>query len=144
MSLAVLVVIVAVGIAAVVAAVHLTGGSAPARLAGEDAAVERFGRDFPDAAVRSVLLTRDADAAFLALADGRVGLVRVFGGKFLTRIVGAGDLDGTPHANGARLALRLRDFTSPGGVFTFAQAGQAGAAADLFAALLARDAGERT
>lgn len=135
MSLTLLVVIVVAGIAGVVAAVHLTGGSALARLADEAAALERFARDFPDLRVRSVHRTQGGDAAFLALDDGRVGVVAAVGGKFLTRVVAGSDLAGAPRASRATVAMRLRDFTWPGGIFSFADAEQAEAVTAMFAAL---------
>ena len=125
MSPALLVIVVAAGIAAVVLSVHFTGGSARAIIADDAAARERFRQDFPDLAVRSVHLVRDRDAAFLALEDGRIGVVYAVGGRFLTRVVGAGDLVGTPRARDGSLPVRLRDFTWPGGVFAFADAEEA-------------------
>ena len=133
MSLPLLVAIVVVGIAAVVIAVHMTGGSRVARLDDEAAARERFGDDHPDLEVRRVFLTADGRAAILDLADGRAGIVHALGGKFLTRLVGAADVAGAPRASGGRLALRLRDFTWPGGVFVFAQDQDAAAIEAMFA-----------
>lgn len=118
MSLALLVVIVVAGIVAVVAAVHLTGGSRKAQLAGEDMARARFAEDFPDAVVRSVHFTEDRHAAFLDLAGG-VGIVQAFGGKFLTRLVTAADLASPPRATGSSITVRFRDFTWSGGLFEF-------------------------
>lgn len=138
MSLGLLVAMVVVGVSGVVLIVHLTGGGAPARLAGEAAARERFAFDFPDPGVRSVHLTRAGEAAFLALEDGRVGIVQAVGGKFLTRLVAASDLAGAPRATDSTLALRLRDFTWPGGVFTFDGSSEARAVEALFLAMRGR------
>ncbi len=125
MSLPLLVIIVVVGIAAVVIAVHMTGGSRIATLADEGAARERFAVDYPDLPVQSVWLTSDGKAAILELADGRAGIVHAMGGKFLTRIVNPSDVAGAPRASGSRLMLRLRDFTWPGGIFEFSDAAEA-------------------
>lgn len=138
MSLGLLVAMVVVGVSGVVLLVHLTGGSAPARLAGEAAARERFAFDFPDLGVRSVHLTRAGDAAFLALEDGRVGIVQAIGGKFLTRLVAAGDLAGPPRSTDSTLALRLKDFTWPGGIFTFDGSNETRAVEALLLALRGR------
>lgn len=132
MSLPLLVIIVAFGIAAVVIAVHLTGGSQVASLNDESAARVRFALDYPDVPVQHVWLTSDRKAAILELADGRAGLVHATGGKFLTRLVGPPDLAGAPRASGGRLMLRLRDFTWPGGIFEFADAADAQGAEALF------------
>lgn len=135
MSLTLLVFIVVAGIAAVVIAVHMTGGSVRAELDGEEAARRRFAEDFPDLAPASVWLTRDRCAAIIGLEDGRVGIVRALGGKFLTRLVTAGDLVGAPRASDGTVCVRLRDFTWRGGVFRFADAEEARAVEAAFAAL---------
>lgn len=135
MSLGLLVAMVVIGVSGVVLIVHLTGGTRRARLEDEAAARARFGVDCPDLAIGAVHLTQNGDAAFLALEDGRVGIVAAIGDRFLTRAVAAHDLAGPPRVTGATLMLRLRDFTWPGGAFTFAGEGEARAVAALFAAL---------
>lgn len=134
MSLGLLAVMVVIGVSGVVLLVHLTGGSRRARLENEAAARARFGVDHSDLAIVALHLTQDGDAAFLALKDGRVGIVAAVGDRFLTRLVGAADLAGTPRVTEATLMLRLRDFTWPGGTFTFNGEGEARAVAALFAA----------
>jgi hypothetical protein len=118
MSLAILVPVVAIGIALVVAAVHFTGGSREAALAGEEEAGRRFAQDFPDERIEHVWLTQDGRSAFLQLRDGRVGIVQGVGGRFLTRIVAAGELTIAQRA-AATVSLRFRDFTWSGGEFMF-------------------------
>ncbi|HRP78458.1 MAG TPA: hypothetical protein PL183_05060 [Aquamicrobium sp.] len=137
MSLTLLVAMVVAGVSGVVLVVHLTGGSRRARLEDEAAARARFGLDFPDLAVEAVHLTAAADAAFLALGDGRVGIVQAIGDRFLTRVVAARDLAGAPQVTGATLRLRLKDFTWKGGAFTFADEEAADAVGRLLAALRA-------
>lgn len=144
MNLTVLVIVVVAGIAAVVVAVHLTGGSRRASLNGEEAALRRFAQDFPDLAVRSVRLTRERDAAFLELEDGRVGIVKALGGKFLTRLVSARDLAGTPRASSAAVSIHFNDFTWPGGIFAFADGDEAKAVETMFAALRKSSLWEKT
>lgn len=135
MGLVLLAVMVVAGVTGVVLAVHLSGGSAPARLDGAEAARRRFAVDFPDLEPGRIHVTATGDAALLALGDGRAGIVRAVGGKFLTRVVAGPDLAGEPQAEGATVRLRLRDVTWPGGDFTFDGADEAGAAARLLAAL---------
>jgi hypothetical protein len=120
---------VVVGIAAIVLAVHLTGGTRTATLDDAEAAKRRFAADFSDIAVGNVWLTADRHAAILALADGRAGIVSALGDRFLTRIVGSGDAEAV--ADGPTVALRIEDFTWRGGPFTFASEPEAQAAADL-------------
>ncbi|QKV17761.1 hypothetical protein [Oricola thermophila] len=88
----VLIAIVAVGIVVVVLVVHLTGGSHTAKIANEDAAVERFLIDYPDVEVRQCFLSWDRRDAVLELEDGQVGLVHAVGVNFLTRLVKRGEM----------------------------------------------------
>ncbi|MBE1203791.1 hypothetical protein [Aminobacter carboxidus] len=127
MSLSVLVAMVVVGIAAVVAAVHLSGGSAKARLSGTDHALDRFAADFPDSTTRAVFLTEGSEAAFLLLDNDAVGIVRGIGDKFLTRIVAGADVVALSALDDTTVSLRLRDFTWKGGDFRFADTEAAGA-----------------
>ncbi len=135
MSLGLLVIMVVAGIGAIVAAVHMTGGSVRAELSGDEAARRRFAEDFPDLVAASVWLTKDRRAAILGLEDGQVGIVHALGGKFLTRLVIAGDLVGTSRASNDTVSVCLRDFTWRGGVFRFAGAEEARAVAAAFAGL---------
>ncbi len=127
MSLPVLVAIVVVGIAAVIAAVHLSGGSAKARLSGADQALERFAAAFPDITARAVFLTEGGEAAFLLLDNDAVGIVHGIGDKFLTRIVVNADVEGLRALDDRTVSLRLRDFTWRGGDFRFADTEAVGA-----------------
>ena len=131
MSLPVLAVMVVFGIAAIVMAVHLTGGSRLARLADEAHARRRFAEDYPDEEVADVVLANDGAAAFLVLLGGRLGVVQAIGGHFLTRIVLPGDI-AVLKMESSGLTLRSRDFTWKGGAFEF---GEAAAAARIGAAL---------
>lgn len=119
MSLPILVAMVVIGITAAVLAVHLTGGSAKARLAGPDQARRRFAEDFPDEKVLAVRLTSDDETAFLELGNERLGIVQVFGDKFLTRIVSPKDVARIDAPGPAVVSIRLRDFTWGGGEFRF-------------------------
>ena len=138
MSLLVLAAVVVAGIGLIVAAVHLSGGSTGAVVADANAARECFALDFPDRTVRSVHLTRDRLSAFLALDDGRVGVVQVVGGKFLTRLASAASVVGAPRVRQDQVTIRFRDFTWPGGTFTFESEGEAEAVETIFARLRSR------
>lgn len=119
MSLAYLVILVDVGIAAIVLAVHLTGGSGSAVLADMGHVRERFAEDFADEAVTGVQLCNDGQAAFLELDAGRTGIIQAFGDRFLTRIVTADDVADIQCAGDATISIRFRDFTWRGGMFAF-------------------------
>ncbi|RVD63389.1 hypothetical protein [Mesorhizobium sp. M7A.F.Ca.ET.027.03.2.1] len=122
MSLPVLVAIVAFGIALSVAAVHFTGGSKTATLAGIDQARSRFAEDFPDEITAAVRLTADGRSAFLDLARGRIGIVHGIGDCFLTRIVTPQDVAVLNAEDANTVSFRLADFTWKGGRFRFASA----------------------
>lgn len=125
MSLPVLVVLVVFGIALSVAAVHFTGGSRTAMLAGADQALSRFAEDFPDEVAAKVQLTADARTAFLDIGHGRIGIVHSVGDCFLTRIVTAADVSVSNSDETNTILVRLTDFTWKGGSFRFARAGDA-------------------
>lgn len=129
MSLTLLVVMVVVGIAAVVAAVHMTGGTVTAAVQDADAARRRFAEDFGDVNVADVWLTEQRQAAFLALDDGRTGIVSAFGDRYLTRIAATGDPAMKIERDGCTVRIRLNDFTWQGGAFTFADEADAKAVA---------------
>ncbi|WP_434059660.1 hypothetical protein [Mesorhizobium opportunistum] len=121
-----LVVLVVFGIALSVAAVHFTGGSRTAMLAGADQALSRFAEDFPDEVAAKVQLTADARTAFLDIGRGRIGIVHGVGDCFLTRIVtAAADVSVSNSDETNTILMRLADFTWKGGSFRFASAGDA-------------------
>ncbi|WP_187971110.1 hypothetical protein [Aquibium microcysteis] len=129
MSLPVLVILVVVGIAAIVLAVHLTGGTRTAVLADEAAARARFAVDHPREQPAGVRLTLSRDAAFLDLDGSRTGIVQSFGGHFLTRVVSAADVARLERVASASLVIVTSDFTWRGGRFDFASAADADAVA---------------
>lgn len=122
MSLTVLVMIVVVGIVTAVAAVHFTGGSVKAKLAGPDQVGARFAEDFPGEEIATIRITENAETAFLDLAVGRTGIVQSFGDKFLTRIVSSQDVARVERTGNAGVSILFHDFTWGGGDFRFADA----------------------
>ena len=130
MSLPVLVVLVVVGIAAIVLAVHLTGGTRNATLADEAAARQRFALDYPRENPAAIRLTKAREAAFLELDRSRTGIVESFGGHFLTRIVTPADVERADRPSPDELTVVFRDFTWRGGRFAFASAEDAGRIAE--------------
>ena len=133
MSLPVLVALVVVGIALSVLAVHLTGGSKIATVAGADQALSRFADDFPDEKAGAVRLTADSRTAFLDVGQGRIGIVHSVGDCFLTRIVTPHDIQALNVDEAGAIALTLVDFTWKGGRFAFADKADARAVAAVLA-----------
>lgn len=121
MSLPVLVALVVVGISLVVAAVHLTGGSKVATIAGNDHARQLLRQDFPDELPGNVAITRDRMSAFLELPGGRTGIVQSFGDGYFTRIAGPMDVANVMLRPPGTVSIRFRDFTWTGGHFTFTE-----------------------
>ena len=124
MSLPILVMLVVFGIGGGVLAIHLTGGSVPARLSSPEQAFARFAEDFPDLAASEIVLSESGNAAFLHFLSGEAGLVHVIGDRFITRKLGRPDVLACA-AKGRDLSLTLDDFTFPGGVWHFAGAADA-------------------
>lgn len=120
MSLPLLVIIVTIGIAATVIAVHMTGGSKKAALGNADEARQAFAADFPDENAGTIVLTENGQSAFLSLANGRTGIVQSLGDGFFTRIVSAKDVADVKVREPAIVSIRFKDFTWTGGHFAFA------------------------
>ncbi|MGO4833287.1 hypothetical protein AB4144_13525 [Rhizobiaceae sp. 2RAB30] len=120
MSLPVLVALVVVGIALVVVAVHLTGGSKIATILGDDHARQLLREDFPDELPGKVAITGDRMSAFLELPGGRTGIVQSFGDGYFTRIATPKDVAAATLRPPATVTIRFRDFTWTGGHFIFA------------------------
>jgi hypothetical protein len=127
MGLPILAAMVVIGVTAAVLAVHFTGGSANASLAGSDQTLSRFADDFPDENVLAIRFTSNAETAFLELEGQRTGIVQVFGDKFLTRIVSPHDVARIDTPQRTVISIRLHDFTWGGGEFRFADEAAAGA-----------------
>lgn len=126
MGLEVLAVLVVLGIAAVVAAVHFTGGSRSDAFESRAAASRAFLADYPDAQVADIRLTQTGDAAFLRLANSnRLGFVQMFGHHHLTRNVGPDDLAAAAELDHASVTIRTRDFTWKGGRFALSNTADA-------------------
>lgn len=144
MPLPVLIAVVSVGIGLVVLVVHLTGGSRIAEIANEDAALERFRIDFPEAEVTRCIISRDRRDAVLELADGHVGLVHAVGSKFLTRFVNRGEMAASASAVEEGIVdLNTGDITWPRAHMHFADNETAQTVADMFASTLDKTANKR-
>lgn len=133
MGLLLLVAIVIVGIAATVLAVHFTGGSKRAAIAGEDHARDIFKVEHPDLLTGTVAVTKDGQSAFLALPGDGIGVAHVLGDGFLTRTFSRKDVGRAAFIEPATVSIRFRDFTWTGGNFTFADGTSAKWVADAVA-----------
>jgi hypothetical protein len=129
--------VVAVGIALVVLAVHLSGGSRVAEIADADAALDRFRIDYPEVEALRCILSSDRRDAVLELADGHVGLVHAIGSKYLTRFVTRGEMAAVASATeDGGVDLNTGDITWPRAHMRFADSETARMVADMFASTL--------
>jgi hypothetical protein len=142
MTFPVLVALVVVGITLVVVAVHLTGGSKVATIAGDDHARRLLREDFPDEVPDKVAITTDRMSAFLGLPGGRTGIVQSFGDGYFTRIAAPKDVAAVTLRPPRTVSIRFRDFTWTGGHFTFADESAARAVAAALGAVGHRESQE--
>ena len=134
MSLTVLVLVVVAGIATIILAVHLTGGSRTNEFTVPQTAKERFAVDFPEAEILTCHLTADHHDAVLELKDGHVGLVHAIGSMALTRFVAAGEMQARVNeADPSAMDLKTGDLTWPRAHFAFDDPDEAARVASLFA-----------
>jgi hypothetical protein len=120
MSLEILVILVVVGVSAVVAAVRLSGVSRQRAIADARQAKSLFAARYPDELPRECLRASDEKAAFLLLPDGRIGLVSVFGARYVCRLFERKDIQFRQRGD-EEITLRFPDFGFPGGTYRFAR-----------------------
>lgn len=126
MGLEILAGMVVIGIAAVVALVHWTGGSRTPVFESREAAIHAFLADYPDAQIEDVRLTQRRDAAFLKQANSsRLGFVQAFGHHYMTRDISPFDLSAPAQLDHAAVTIKVRDFTWKAGRFVFANTSDA-------------------
>lgn len=125
MPLEVLAIMVVVGLAIAIGAVHFSGLSHAAQIEGSEQAGERFRQDFPQIGVSAGLITKDRRAAFLQLDSGTVGLVATMGDRYITRQIDAAALSSVNRRGANGLELHYHDFTYPAAVYEFADASDA-------------------
>jgi len=109
MSLWITLIIVAVGIAGIIALVHFTGGSARVRLESKAEVLEMWNSEFPDHPALGALLEPSGFAALIDLEDNGTGLLWAMGNKAAGRVLTTGSLK----QDGVILRVRLPDITAP-------------------------------
>jgi hypothetical protein len=112
LPLPILVAVVGIGIAAIVIAVHLMGGTAVAEFTSSDEAIDRFRIDYPETNVVACHISRNRRDAVLELADGHVGLVHAIGSKYLTRSIRGGEMAARSTETGT-VEIDTHDITWP-------------------------------
>ncbi len=109
MSLWVTFIIVAAGIAGIIALVHITGGSARAQLDSKAEVLEMWNRQFPDHPAQGALLEPSAFAALIDLENNGTGLLWAMGDGVVGRVLAKGRLS----EHGPVLRVALPDITAP-------------------------------
>lgn len=93
------------------------GGFTPAHLDSATDALARLKLDYPAFAEQETVIGGDGKSAIVVGTDGSIALVQAIGDRFLTRLLGPGDisalfLEPSDDVGEQRLRLRLNDVTN--------------------------------
>lgn len=125
MSLGALVVLVAFGVILVVGAVHYTGGSRKNEDRGTGDVIMEFARAYPGEPIRSITMTKDGQASFLRLADGKTGFLQAMGRHYVVRMILPGSVNVEALDDRPGLRIEFKDSTLNGGDYVFASTEEA-------------------
>ncbi len=85
-------------------------------------ASEDGARAYPGEAIRSVTMTRDGDASFLRLADGKTGFMQSMGRHHVARLILPGEVSVAPLDDEPGLHIEFHESTLKGGNYVFERA----------------------
>lgn len=119
MSLGVLVVVVAFAVTLLIGVVHYTGGSRGKSGRDHGEVILEFARAYPGEAIRSVTMTKDGNASFLRLADGKTGFLQTMGRHQVARLILPGDVSVQPIEDQPGLHIAFHESTLKGGDYVF-------------------------
>jgi hypothetical protein len=119
MSLGVLVVLVTFGVILVIGAVHYSGGSRQNSDRDPGDVILEFARAYPGEPIRSVTMTKDGEASFLRLADGKTGFLQAMGRHYVARLIVPGTLSVEVLDDKPGLKIEFNDSTLRGGEYVF-------------------------
>lgn len=122
MSLGALVVLVAFAVTLLIGVVHYTGGSRGKSGRDHGEVILEFARAYPGEAIRSVTITKDGNASFLRLADGKTGFIQSMGRHQVARLILPGDVSVQPVEDQPGLHIEFHESTLKGGDYVFASA----------------------
>ncbi|SOE08380.1 hypothetical protein SAMN05877838_0095 [Hoeflea halophila] len=122
MSLGALIVVVAFAVTLLIGVVHYTGGSRTEKDRDHGEVILEFARAYPGEAIRSVTMTRDGNASFLRLADGKTGFIQTMGRHQVARLILPGDVSVRPVDDQPGLHIEFHESTLKGGDYIFASA----------------------
>ncbi|MGB0497727.1 MAG: hypothetical protein ACPGID_05265 [Rubricella sp.] len=112
MSLTVLAILVAAGIAGIVLLVHLTGGSRKAAFIDEADARREWASAYPEFEPADIDLAAGRGAALIGLPEAGLGLLWAFGSDATARVMRPGLIRSCVET-GTGLKLTLNDFEAP-------------------------------
>ena len=122
MPLQFLIPLIIIGLVLVIAAVHLSGGSAKAGTLDQATAKAKFLEDYHDDTVGHVIMDQHGSTAVLILENTTdIGLVRLIGQHSLTRRIPRDKLHLYIKEDGT-LTLKFKDFTLPAQEFNVSKA----------------------
>ncbi len=119
MSLGALVVVVAFAVTLLIGVVHYTGGSRGKSGRDHGEVILEFARAYPGEAIRSVTMTKDGNASFLRLADGKTGFLQTMGRHQVARLILPGDVSVQPIEDQPGLHIAFHESTLKGGDYVF-------------------------
>lgn len=122
MSLGALIVVVAFAVTLLIGVVHYTGGSRTKGGRDHGEVILEFARAYPGEAIRSVTMTKDGNASFLRLADGKTGFIQSMGRHQVARLIMPGDVSVQPVEEQPGLHIEFHESTLKGGDYIFASA----------------------
>ena len=122
MSLGALIVVVAFAVTLLIGVVHYTGGSRSKGGRDHGEVILEFARAYPGEAIRSVTMTKDGNASFLRLADGKTGFIQSMGRHQVARLILPGDVSVQPVEEQPGLHIEFHESTLKGGDYIFASA----------------------
>ena len=111
MPLSMLIVIVIIGLAVVIGAVHVFGGERAAAL-DEHAVRDIWRYEFGEESTVEAVVSDDRTTGFLKVADNAIGLVRQMGAHHIVRRLDAGSVNSV-QITGRRINLNLTETTLP-------------------------------
>ena len=122
MSLGALIVLVAFAVTLLIGVVHYTGGSRGRSGRDHGEVILEFARAYPGEAIRSVTMTKDGNASFFRLADGKTGFIQTMGRHQVARLILPGDVSVQPVEDQPGLRIEFHESTLKGGDYIFASA----------------------
>lgn len=119
MSLGALIVVVVFSVTLVIGLVHYTGGSRRIKEHDHGEVILEFARAYPGEAIRSVTITKDGNASFLRLADGKTGFLQTMGRHDVARLILPGDVSVRALEDRPGLQIEFHESTLKGGDYVF-------------------------